>query len=161
MLVLIIQIGPDRFALDARVVREVVPAVALRALPHAPPEVAGLATWRGEVTPVIDLVRLLRGQPCPARMSSRLVVVDYPTPSGPRPLGLLAEQVTDVERIDERAAHDPGVTVPDAPYLGRVLRSPTIAHGALIQLVEVTALLPESLRALLYAAVAEAGREPA
>lgn len=149
MLVLVIQIGPDRYALDARSVREVVPAVALRAVPHAPPEVAGLATWRAHVVPVIDLVRMLTGQPCPSRMSSRMVVVDYATAhAAARPLGLLAEQITDVERVDDSAIEEPGITVPGAKYLGRVMR----VHGQLVQLVEVKALLPDALRELLWSA---------
>jgi chemotaxis-related protein WspB len=151
VLVLVIQIGADRYALDARLVREVVPAVALRPVPHAPPEVAGLATWRGQVTPVIDLVRLLRGEPCPPRMSSRMVIVDYAAGHEARPLGLLAEQITDVERVDPRAIEQPGVTVPDARYLGRVMR----IHGVIVQLVEVKALLPEALRQLLWSATDE------
>lgn len=152
MLALVIQIGPDRYALDARQVREVVPAVALRVVPHAPDEVAGLATWRGQVAPVIDLVRLLRGEPCPSRMSSRMVVVDYPTGDGKRPLGLLAEQITDVERFEEKDFEEPGVAIPDARYLGRVVRT----AGGLIQLVEVKALLSDGLREMLWKAVAEA-----
>ncbi len=148
MLVLVIQIGGDRYALDARRVREVVPAVVLRPVPHAPAEVAGLATWRGHVTPVIDLVELLRGQPCPQRMSSRMVVVDYGVGSDARPLGLLAEQITDVERVDDKAIEEPGVRVPDAKYLGRVMR----VHGVIVQLVEVKDLLTEELRALLWSA---------
>lgn len=149
MLVLVIQIGADRYALDVRQVREVVPAVAVRPVPHAPPEIAGLATWRGQVTPVIDLVRLLLGQPCPSRMSSRMVVVDYGREK--RPLGLLAEQITDVERVDTKAVEEPGVTVPGATYLGRVLR----INGVIVQLVEVKALLSDALRTLLWSAADE------
>ncbi|HUQ05802.1 MAG TPA: chemotaxis protein CheW [Kofleriaceae bacterium] len=149
MLVLVIQIAADRYALDARCVREVVPAVALRPVPHAPAEVAGLATWRGQVTPVIDLVELLRGEPCPQRMSSRMVVVDYGVGRDARPLGLLAEQITDVERVDDKTIEEPGVRVPGATYLGRVMR----IHGAIVQLVEVKDLLPDALRKLLWAAV--------
>jgi chemotaxis-related protein WspB len=152
VLVLVIQIGSDRYALDARQVREVVPAIALRAIPHAPAEVAGLATWRGQVAPVIDLVRLLQGVPCPSRMSSRLVVVDYASNGGKRPLGLLAEQITDVERIDDKAVEEPGVTIPNATYLGRVFRT----SGGLVQLVEVKALLSDAVRAMLWKAVEEA-----
>jgi chemotaxis-related protein WspB len=151
VLVLVIQIGSDRYALDARQVREVVPSVMLRAVPHAPAEVAGLATWRGQVAPVIDLVQLIRGQPCPPRMSSRLVIVDYASADGKRPLGLLAEQITDVERIDDKAPEEPGVTIPDARYLGRVFRTAT----GLVQLVEVKALLSEQLRAMLWNALEE------
>lgn len=151
MLVLVIQIGSDRYALDARQVREVVPAIALRAVPHAPAEVAGLATWRGQVAPVIDLVRLLHGVPCPSRMSSRVVVVDYATADGKRPLGLLAEQITDVDRIDEKAVEEPGVTIPTAKYLGRVFQT----NSGLVQLVEVKALLSEALRSMLWKAVEE------
>jgi chemotaxis-related protein WspB len=146
VLVLVIQIGGDRYAIDARRVREVVPAVALRPVPHAPSEVAGLATWRGQVTPVIDLVELLRGQPCPQRMSSRMVIVDYGVPPDARPLGLLAEQITDVERVDDKTIEEPGVTVPDAKYLGRVMR----VHGVIVQLVEVKDLLSAELRTLLW-----------
>jgi chemotaxis-related protein WspB len=98
---------------------------------------------------VIDLVQLIRGQPCPPRMSSRMVVVDYPSADGKRPLGLLAEQITDVDRIDDKAPEEPGVTIPDARYLGRVFRT----SSGLVQLVEVKALLSAQLRAMLWNAL--------
>jgi chemotaxis-related protein WspB len=147
MFALLLHAGADHFALDARRVLEVVPIVELRRLPHAPASIAGLATWRGRVIPVVDLVRLLTGRTCPERMSSRIVVVELATGTErARPLGLLAEGVTDVRRLDPGAMVDIGVAFAEAPYLGKVIRD----GGALVQLVDVDALLPATLQKLLY-----------
>jgi chemotaxis-related protein WspB len=162
MLALVVHAGPERYAFDVRGVREVVPTVALRPIAHAPREVAGLMVWRGRVVPVIDLVQLVAGRPCAPRMSSRVVVVDYPDRGGRRPLGILGEQVTEVERFSaDRTA--PGLTVVGAPYLGplvvRTTAGAATGPAALTQIIDVAALLSPAVRALLDGAVAagEAG----
>ena len=73
MLALAFHVGKDRFALRCADVVEVVPRVALRALPHAPAYIPGMFTYRGAVVPVIDLGLLMWGQPCADRLSTRII----------------------------------------------------------------------------------------
>ena len=55
MLLLTLKAGANRYAIDVARVIELVPRVELRAIPHAPPFLAGLLGYRGKVIPVIDL----------------------------------------------------------------------------------------------------------
>ena len=56
----------------------VVPRVPLREVPHAPDYIPGQFTYRGAVTPVVDLVRLMTGGACADRLSSRILIAAYP-----------------------------------------------------------------------------------
>jgi chemotaxis-related protein WspB len=107
---------------------------------------------RGQFVPVVDLGVLHGGTPSRAAYASRVVVVHYPTPSGEhRPLGLLAEQVTDVVTLDERDLSSSGVSMPETPWLGAMAP----AGGGPIQLVHVADLLNGEARARLFS-----GEEP-
>lgn len=142
MLALLFSLGTDRYALPALAVREVVPCLKLKALPGTPDYVAGLANYRGNPLPVIDLSALARGVPCPPLLSTRLLVVDYDT----RPLGLLAEEATETATIPEESLQPAGVATEGAPWLGPV----ATASGQLVQLVTVGDLLTPEAAALLY-----------
>lgn len=148
MLFLLFELGTDRYALDARRIVEVLPLVNLKQLPQAPPGVAGLFTYRGEPVPVLDLCELATGQPAQRRLSTRLVVVHYPSDSpAPQELGLIVERATESLRREPGDFTDPGLAPPDAPYLGPVTRD----ERGLIQRVEVEQLLTPTLRELLFA----------
>lgn len=150
MLFVLVQLGPDRYALPARDIVEVLPLVALKALPGAPRGVAGLLDYRGAAVPVIDLSALALGIPARPRVSTRLLIVRYATSRGDEQfLGLIAERTTETLRRDP-ADFRPAEVATEARYLGPVV---TDAHG-LIQWVEVPALLTEELRAVLFPAAA-------
>ena len=151
MLVLTLQVGQTQYALPVSYVREVVPLVELKQLPFQPQTVAGLFTYRGDIVPVIDICQLTSGTACPQRLSSRIVLIDFPTPDGLRVLGLLAEQVTDTRQIDPAALRSTGLSLGEAPYLGEV----AIEGENLLQLLIVENLLPPSLRQLVFAQTAE------
>ena len=89
MLFLLFQIGPDRYALEAKRVAEVLPLLTVRALPKAPAGVAGVLNYRGVPLPIIDLSQLLADRPAPARLSTRIVVVNC---ANGRQVGLIAER---------------------------------------------------------------------
>jgi chemotaxis-related protein WspB len=158
---LVFHVGPERYAVPAGSVAEVVPSVPLRRVPGTPEPVAGLFDYRGHVVPVVDLCRLFGEGPCPARLSSRIVVVDLSAgePPGSRPpharfVGALAERVLSVEDLDPTAADaHPGPTSPGVPALGTVVRD----DEGLVQLVRVSALLPPDLLASLSAGNVEGG----
>ena len=59
MLALSFHIGNDRYLVNSRDVVEVLPLVHLQRVGHRHDCLAGLFTYRGAVTPVIDLYRLL------------------------------------------------------------------------------------------------------
>jgi chemotaxis-related protein WspB len=147
MIALTFEIEGQRYGLDISQVVEVVPAVRLRRLPGVPDYVAGILRFRGAHVPVIDLNELIGGTPAVARLSTRLVLVRHPGPSGAgRLLGLLAERVAD--GLDESAATPvaTGVAAPEAPYLGPLGTS----GGRSVQYVRVEQLLPDALRERLF-----------
>jgi chemotaxis-related protein WspB len=119
MLALTFQIGSDRVALDVRRVRRVVPRVKLAPAPPGARGLAGQFVYRGQVVPVVDFFQLAGAGECPARLSSRIVLV--PRADDPeRLVGLLATQVADIRELPV-----PPASV-DAPFgLG-----PPVADGA-------------------------------
>jgi chemotaxis-related protein WspB len=147
MLFLLFQLGKDRYALDASRVVEVVPLLALKRIPQAPPGVAGIFNYRGRPVPALDLSELALGRPAGERLSTRIIIVNYRDGGGSgRLLGLVAEHATEMLRRDAREFVDPGLKIGSAPYLGPVLID---AQGA-IQWVHEQRLLPESVRDLLF-----------
>lgn len=147
MLFLLFQLGTDRYAIDARQVVEVLPPLACKRIPLAPSSVAGLIDYHGQAVPLVDLGRLATGLAAQPRLSTRIVLVDYPDPNGgTRLLGLLAERVTETLSRDAADFQPSGLTPPDARWLGPVA---TDLHG-LVQWVQLSELLDEQLQALLF-----------
>lgn len=147
MLYLLLRMGTERYALEARRIVEVVPMVEFRPLPHAAPYVAGVFDYRGAVVPVIDLCRLATPSACRALLTTRIVLVDYPDKDGgTRVLGLLAEQVTETVKLKDTDFQPAGIDVPDAPFLGELTR----IDGEMVQHLAIERLLPEDLRDQLF-----------
>ena len=144
MLALAFRAGELRLALSTAAVVAVVPRRALRPLALAPESVIGLLPFRGTLTPVVDLCRLLLGRECAPLRSSRIIVIALSGAVGSRLVGLLAEDVLDLLPI---AATIPGLRLPNAPWLGSHLAD----QPDLPQLLDPAALLPEELEALFVA----------
>jgi chemotaxis-related protein WspB len=134
MLVLMFRVGAVAYAVSVKRVVEVVPRVALRAVPHAPGYLAGLLRYRGGAVPVVDLGLLLGETACAERLDTRIILVDAGIHggSGPGFLGLIAERVDDVLTIDEDRKTVAGLEIAGAPYLGPVYET----EDALLQLLE-------------------------
>ncbi len=144
MLVLLFHLGDIMYTMKCDRVREVAPIVKLKEVPHAPVYVAGLFNYRGVIVPVIDLRRLIQGQPCEMRMSTRVILVDYlKDDNTPYILGLMAERVTETARKDDSAFLTPGLQMKEAPYLGSLM----MEDNEMIQYVDLD-LLPESFQFL-------------
>ncbi|MEE9912125.1 MAG: chemotaxis protein CheW [Deltaproteobacteria bacterium] len=147
MLLLQFQAGTDRYGLDIEQVIEVSSLVSLRAIPHAPPEVAGTFNYRGTLTPVVDLTALLTGVPTRPRMSSRIILITYQGEDGrSHILGLLAEAVTEMIRCNKEALQQPVVSVGGAPYLGDMIFDD---RGSL-QILDMERLLTRDLLFTLF-----------
>lgn len=148
MLLLVFQIGGDRYALEASAVNEILPLVEIRPIPRAPEGIAGVFDYRGSPVPAIDLSALTLGRRAERTLSTRLVIVDYPDSAGERrPLGVIAEKATQTIRREPEDFVESGVTSAGAPYLGPVTRD----AGGLVQRVDITRLLPASIRDVLFA----------
>ncbi len=141
MLALAFRAGDLRLALPTTAVVEVSPRRTLRPLALAPASVIGLLPFRGTLTPVVDLCRLLLGRDCASLRSSRIIVVTLPGANGARLVGLLAEDVLDLLPI---GATIPGLRLPNAPWLSDHMAD----RPDLPQLLDPAALLPEELEAL-------------
>jgi chemotaxis-related protein WspB len=147
MLFLIFELGKDRYALDVRQIAEVMPLVGVKQIPKAPQAMKGLFNYRGAPVPVVDLSQLTLGRPSARRLSTRIVLVHYPDPSGrTHLLGLIAERATQTARHEPSEFVASGITNAGAPYLGPVV---TDARG-LLQWIDVRTLLPPSFRDLLF-----------
>jgi chemotaxis-related protein WspB len=152
MLFLLFQLGPDRYAIDALRVVEVLPWVHVKGIPHAPAGIAGVINYRGAPVPVLDLCLLTQRRPAGRRLSTRLLVVQAEA-TGPRLLALIAEQATESLRLDPAAFVAPGVRVENAPYLGPTLPD---AQGRLMQRLDLEKLLPDDVRDALFREVESA-----
>ncbi|WP_319777725.1 chemotaxis protein CheW [Maridesulfovibrio sp.] len=151
MLVLTFRIGEYVYGLEARSVAEVVPPAVCKELPRSPDYVTGLFNYRGKVTPVVDLSMLAMDIPCASRMSTRIVILDIADLDGREDreehfLGLLAENITATLKVADSDFEDPGLEIPDAPWLGRVAR----VNGCMLQLLKPQKLLTDELRRVLF-----------
>ncbi len=145
MLAVLFSVDSDRYALEAKDIIEVLPLVALKRVPPAPPYLAGLLNYHGTSVPVIDLNLLMTGTPCRKALSSRILLAQYHLPDGClKPLGLMAEEATETARIDPDSLRPSEII--STPYLGKLA-----VHGAkMVQLVHPEELLTDAARALLY-----------
>ena len=91
MLFITFQLGDNRYAFDATQIEEILPLVAIKAIPQAPAGVAGVVNYRGAPVPVVDLSELTLSRPAQRRLSTRIIVVHYANDNGDkRLLGLIA-----------------------------------------------------------------------
>ncbi|MES2743126.1 MAG: chemotaxis protein CheW [Pseudomonadota bacterium] len=152
MKALIFHIGPDRYALALRTLVQVLPVLRLKAVPLAPPYVAGLLDFHARPVPVIDLNQLAGLAPAAPCFDTRILLLDYAAPDGAvHLLGLLVQRVRGVQELGAAALAEPGVT--GAPFLGRVAGG----DGDMIQFVELAQLLPQSVCAILFQGARRAG----
>jgi chemotaxis-related protein WspB len=147
MQLLTFTVAGEPYAIESRQVVEVLPRVPARPLPRAPDSLLGVFTYRGRLVPLVDLARRLGVAPPAERLSTRVIVVEFEpeaaSGSGLVRLGLVAENVVAVRAAEEAAASLPPLHLPDAAYLGPILR----IGGSTIQLLDVRRLLPAELLA--------------
>jgi chemotaxis-related protein WspB len=147
VLFLLFQLGKDRYALEAEQVVEVLPLINFKRIPRAPACVAGVFNYHGMPVPLIDLTELALGRPSQEKMSTRIVLANYPGEAGKKHLiGLIAEYVMDTLQRAESDFVDSGLAATDSPYLGSVMTD----KSGVIQRIEVNHLLPQSLREQLF-----------
>lgn len=147
MLFLLFQLGKDRYVLEAARVIEVLPLLDLKELPQAPKGVAGMFNYHGRPVPAIDLSELTLGRPAGQRLSTRIILINYPDEAGNNhPLGLIAEHATEIIRRDREDFVQPGLKLGSPAYLGPVLMD----GQGIIQWLHEQRLLSERVRDRLF-----------
>ncbi len=162
MLLLTLKAGANRYAIDVTRVIELVPNVELRRIPHAPPFLAGLLSYRGKVIPVLDLGLLLDSAACRDYLSTRIILVnDGPRdhnsgkdvtarPSESHPgsasdssiLGLIGEGVSDLTSVQQEQIMSAPVQLARAPFLDGIVQT----EEGIVQLIAVERIREASLR---------------
>jgi chemotaxis-related protein WspB len=147
MQLLTFTVAGETYAIESRRVIEVLPLVPARPIPHTPVYIRGIFTYRGGLVPLVDLgLRLAVGR-LQERLSTRVIVVEFPAAGrGPRQLGLVAENVISIVSAADAEASLPALEFHDAPFLGRILR----LGGQTVQLLEVEQILPGDVAAGLF-----------
>jgi chemotaxis-related protein WspB len=140
MLLILCYAGPNRYAVDAKFAEEVLPRVALHRVSQAPPWCSGLLIHRGAAIPVVDLVNHALGQPCPNRLSNRIVVLRADVDAAARRVGILAEAVGLRESSGGTAV--PGGAQAPAEDRGRLL----LDDEGVLELLDVERLMREDWR---------------
>ncbi|GEP12202.1 chemotaxis protein CheW [Methylobacterium gnaphalii] len=153
---LVVTLGPDDFALDAGLVRELVRPPRLTRVPGAPPTLAGLANLRGTALPVLDLRRIVRPDREPATEPTRVVVAE-----AGEPVGLMVDRV--VSFSSGTASAEPGGargfgqhSVANGSGSARVLDLPTLVAAAFPRRSKVA---DASVRSARVEAAGETGAE--
>jgi chemotaxis-related protein WspB len=147
MLFLLFKLDQDRYALPANQIVEILPLVAIKNIPRAPPGVVGAFNYRGAAVPAIDLCLLCLDRPARILLSTRLIIVRLPDEQDEtRHLGLIAESATGLVRREAADFSSPARFTGSAAYLGRIAAD----TQGLVQEIEIRELLPLSLRAPLF-----------
>jgi purine-binding chemotaxis protein CheW len=98
--VVTLELGGEILAIRAIVLREVLEPVAITRVPQAPEFVQGLINVRGAVVPLADL-RVTFGMPRrPLGPDGRILVLDLALAGRTTVVGILADSVHEVTRID-------------------------------------------------------------
>jgi chemotaxis-related protein WspB len=151
MQILTFTVAGEPYAVESRIVIEVLPLVPARPLPLVPDYIRGIFTYRGRLVPLVDLGRRFDASGHAAgrqRLSTRVIVVEC-TPEGAAAavrLGLIAENVVSIRSAEDAETATPDLQLPQAPFLGRMLR----LGGQTLQMVAVERLLPPDLLAGLF-----------
>ncbi|MCI0508249.1 MAG: chemotaxis protein CheW [Gammaproteobacteria bacterium] len=140
-------VNSNRYVLPARDIVAIVPVVSLHEVPQAPVYVVGILNYHGESVPVIDIRALMTGKRSDNHLSTRIAIVRFDgINAAQRLIGVLAEKLTEVMRIDESQFKPSGVTNDNARYLGDVVTD----NRGILQRLKVSELLPKAAQKMLF-----------
>ena len=143
MLFLQLYIGQDRYLIDANHIVTVIPLVKSHKLTGVPDYMVGLINYKGQSIPVVDLCKLLSGKKSKARLSTRIVLVDYLHSGKQRKtLGFIAQRATEVLKLYQEDFTPNMVHSELAPYMGPV----TNDSEGMLQKIEIEKLIDLKVR---------------
>jgi purine-binding chemotaxis protein CheW len=144
-----VTLGVDHevFAVDVRLVSEILDMRPIAHVPNAPPFLVGMIDVRGRNVPVLDLRIKLGLPPAASTVHSRILVLEAEIGGRSLPLGLMADQVYEVTSLDDGAIEPP-------PEIGVRWRSDYISgvgrrNGGFVIIFNLARLLTSDEAALL------------
>ncbi|MGH7614355.1 MAG: chemotaxis protein CheW, partial [Gemmatimonadales bacterium] len=102
----------------AGVVREVVRAVAIAALPKAPPIVEGIINFRGALVPVLDIRQRFRLPPAPLAPEQHLIIAKTDS----RLVALRVDRALDLVVVDQDAIESAARVAPGTEYVAGIAK---------------------------------------
>lgn len=119
------EVGTARFALPVELVREVVRAVAIAALPKAPPIVEGVINLRGTLVPVLDVRQRFTLPPALLAPEQHLIIGQ----TGDRLVALRVDRAVDLVVVDQDDIESAGRVAPGTEYVAGIAK---LADGLLV-----------------------------
>ena len=134
-------VGDVHYAVAIARVREIANPLDVVPMPHAPLSVVGVADFRGDVVPVVDLRLRFGLEPVPATRKTKWIVVEVAAdepPAAKRLVALIVDSVTEVFGTS-------GAGLRPAPSLGggedqRGIEGVTTHEGGLVFVLQIGAL---------------------
>lgn len=117
---MIFPLGPQRYAIAAGRVQEVVRAVAVARLPSAPPIIEGMINVRGRLVPVLDLARRLDLPVREVELSDHFVIARATA----RLVAFRAHGPATLERVEPSLVEDARTHVPSAAHVSGIAKLP-------------------------------------
>ena len=97
---LMLGLAGEMFAIDARLVREILDPMPVTRVPGAKPYVANVLNFRGKVIPLADLRLRLGLAPAPITPDSRFVVIETDLDGDATTVGVIADKVYEVAELE-------------------------------------------------------------
>jgi purine-binding chemotaxis protein CheW len=123
------------FAVDIRMVREIIPSGHMTKVPMMPPFIRGIINLRGAVVPVIDIQSRFGWERSVVNTKTCIVILDATGSSGQSPLGLMVDEVSEVIEIDPAFIDPP-------PNFGTIIAQDLILGMTKVQDVFIVILKP-------------------
>jgi purine-binding chemotaxis protein CheW len=98
--VLMLGLAGEVFALDARLVREILDPVPVTRVPGAQSYVSNVLNVRGKIIPLADLRLRFGMPPASITLDSRFIVLEIDLAGEPTTIGIVADKVYEVTELD-------------------------------------------------------------
>lgn len=142
MLLLTLNIGSERYAIDARHIIEVIPLVKIEHVPRVDASIVGIFNYRGTPVPVIDLCIFFDNRKCRDSLGSRIIITQIKMPDeSDKVIGLMAEQMTEVIKCNEKDFNSNGIQSGNARFLQKVYQ----CGNDILQIIDINKVIPESI----------------
>jgi purine-binding chemotaxis protein CheW len=105
--VLMLGLAGEVFALDARLIREILDPVAVTRVPGAKHFVSSVLNVRGKVIPLADLRQRFGMAPAATTADTRIIVIETDISGEPTTVGIIADKVHEVTELDHASLQAP------------------------------------------------------
>jgi purine-binding chemotaxis protein CheW len=118
--VLVFELAGQRLGLPATVLREIIRAVAIAALPKAPPIVEGVINLRGTIVPVLDIRQRFGLPPVALALEQHFLIAQ----ANGRLVALRVDRALDLIPVDEGAIESAAGVAPGVEHVAGIVKLP-------------------------------------